>query len=86
MNAEIARAVRVLDATSAAIALTERGVNVKHLRVGERGTVIDIEPPPAWSWIRGVLRRRVNGVHEYAAPFRGCQLRWEVSRAPARAA
>lgn len=66
-----------LEAATAAIGdLTLRGVRARRVAVSPVVTVIEIDEPPAKSWIRGALRRRVDGVREYAAPFRGCQLRW----------
>lgn len=69
-----------LEAATVAIGdLTRRGVQARRVEISPVSTVIVIEQPPSASWIRGALRRRFGGVREYAAPFRGCQLRWRHS-------
>ena len=71
-----------LEAATAAIAeLTRRGVTARGVLVMPSTTVIVIDPPPAWSWIRGVFRARVHGRRQFAAPFHGFELRWEVGHA-----
>lgn len=76
-----------LEAATAAIAeLTRRGVTARGVTVMPSRTVILIDPPPAWSWIRGVFRARVHGRRQFAAPFQGFQLRWEVGHADAQRA
>lgn len=64
-------------ATAAIAELEHRGVTATRVEFyRQSATVIAIEPPPVSSWIRGAMRRRIDGVREYAAPFQGCQLRW----------
>jgi hypothetical protein len=71
-----------LEAATAAIAeLTRRGVSARGVTVMPSATVILIDQPPASSWIRGALRARVDGRRQFAAPFQGFQLRWEVANA-----
>lgn len=74
---------RLAAATVAIGDLGQRGVHARRVEVSPRITVIVVDQPPPSSWIRGALRRRVNGVREYAAPFQGCQLRWEQADAAA---
>lgn len=74
---------RLEAATVAIDDLSRRGVHARRVEVSRQSTVIVVDQPPPSSWIRGALRRRINGVREYAAPFRGCQLRWEQTDASA---
>jgi hypothetical protein len=79
----IALRARLEEATVAIGDLTQRGVHARRVEISKNATVIEIDEPPRASWLRGALRRRIGGRREMAAPFRGCQLRWECTRAHA---
>lgn len=59
--------------------LTARGIDV---RGGK--PVIQIDPPPIHSFVRGAMRRRErrgNALHVViAAPFHGAQIEWDAVR------
>lgn len=63
--------------------LDERGLAIRDIRMAGSRPVIEIDPPPAGSFLRGALRRRVTIGNVtrtvMATAFHDCQLEWEIT-------
>ena len=64
--------------------LDEMGLTAKSIDVRGGRPVVQIEPPPIHSFVRGAMRRRErrgNALHTViAAPFHGVQIEWDAVR------